>query len=115
MHECKMTMLCVRCIEFSYLFVHFLLSVWRILVDDPTTDKCSYLTGGFRVTGRMSTQCSLSDAISGELTVEGSAVPINSIDIHLLRVESILLGEKIITEQSLIQTTQVCNILLNES
>lgn len=58
------------------------------------------------MTGRISTQCSLLDPISGELTVERSAVPICSIDIHLLRVESILLGEKIVTETSLIQTTQ---------
>ncbi|KAL5544936.1 hypothetical protein UlMin_008720 [Ulmus minor] len=66
-------------------------------------------SGGFRVTGRVATQCSLSDAISGELTVEASAVPICSIDIHLLRVESILLGERIITETSLIQTTQIAD------
>ncbi|PON44699.1 Vacuolar protein sorting protein 26 related [Parasponia andersonii] len=66
-------------------------------------------SGGFRVTGRMSTQCSLSDAISGELTVEASAVPISSIDLHLLRVESVLLGEKIITETSLVQTTQIAD------
>ncbi|KAG5522514.1 hypothetical protein RHGRI_034620 [Rhododendron griersonianum] len=63
-------------------------------------------SGGFRVTGKICTQCSLSDPISGELTVEASAVPILSIDIHLLRVESTLLGERIITETSLIQTTQ---------
>ncbi|XP_024023509.1 Down syndrome critical region protein 3 homolog isoform X2 [Morus notabilis] len=63
-------------------------------------------SGGLRVTGRMSTQCSLSDAITGELTIEGSAVPISSIDVHLLRIESILLGERIVTETSLIQTTQ---------
>ncbi|XP_059640932.1 uncharacterized protein LOC132283066 isoform X2 [Cornus florida] len=63
-------------------------------------------SGGFRVTGKICTQCSLSDPISGELTVESSAVPIHSIDIHLLRMESILVGEKIVTETSLIQTTQ---------
>ncbi|BBH04186.1 lectin protein kinase family protein [Prunus dulcis] len=51
-----------------------------------------------------------SDPIVGELTVEASAVPICSIDMHLLRVESILLGEKIVTEQSLIQTTQACTL-----
>lgn len=63
----------------------------------------------------MATQCSLSDPVSGELTVEGSAVPISSIDIHLLRVESILLGDKIVTEKSVVQTTQVCSVshLLN--
>ncbi|XP_050220528.1 uncharacterized protein LOC126670751 [Mercurialis annua] len=64
-------------------------------------------SGGFRVTGRVSTQCSLLDTISGELTVERSAVSISSIDIHLLRVESILHGDKIVTETSLIQTTQI--------
>ncbi|KDO47394.1 hypothetical protein CISIN_1g0186671mg, partial [Citrus sinensis] len=57
--------------------------------------------------GKMSTQCSLLDPITGELTVEASSVPIHSIDIHLLRMESILLGEKIISETSLIQTTQM--------
>ena len=62
------------------------------------------------MTGKMSTQCSLSDPITGELTVEASEVPICSIDIHLLRIESVLLGEKIVTETSLIQTTQACNI-----
>ncbi|WVZ15801.1 hypothetical protein V8G54_013367 [Vigna mungo] len=63
-------------------------------------------SGGFRVTGKISTQCSLSGTISGEVTVEASAVPIQAIDIQLFRVESILLGEKIVTETSLIQTTQ---------
>ncbi|KAJ6677128.1 VACUOLAR PROTEIN SORTING 26 RELATED [Salix viminalis] len=66
-------------------------------------------SGGFRVTGRISTLCSLLDPISGELTVETSAVPISSIDIHLLRVESVLIGEKIVTETSLIQTTQIAD------
>ncbi|KAK6127722.1 hypothetical protein DH2020_038528 [Rehmannia glutinosa] len=59
--------------------------------------------------GKICTQCSLSDPIGGELTVEASAVPIQSIDIHLLRVESILVGEKIATESSLIQTTQIAD------
>lgn len=48
----------------------------------------------------------------GELTVEASAVPVHSIDIHLLRVESILVGENIATETSVVQTTQVSNIFL---
>ncbi|KAH7549414.1 hypothetical protein JRO89_XS13G0028800 [Xanthoceras sorbifolium] len=56
------------------------------------------LTCGFRVTGKMSTHCSLLDPISGELTVEASAVPIRSIDIHLLRVELVLHGEKIVAD-----------------
>lgn len=65
--------------------------------------------GGFRITGRICTQCSLSDPIGGELTVEASAVPIRSIDIHLLRVESILIGDKIATESSVIQETQIAD------
>ncbi|KAG5391523.1 hypothetical protein IGI04_021486 [Brassica rapa subsp. trilocularis] len=64
-------------------------------------------SGGFRVTGKLATQCSLQDPLSGELTVEASSVPITSIDIHLLRVESIIVGERIVTEISLIQSTQV--------
>lgn len=63
--------------------------------------------GGFRVTGKIATQCSLEDPLSGELTVEASSVPITSIDVHLLRVESIIVGERIVTETSLIQSTQV--------
>ncbi|KAK2367682.1 Vacuolar protein sorting-associated protein [Trifolium repens] len=66
-------------------------------------------SGGFRVTGKICTQCSLSSPINGELTVEASAVPIQSIDIQLFRVESILHGEKIVTETSLIQTTQIAD------
>lgn len=66
------------------------------------------LAGGFRVTGRISTLCCLSDPLSGELSVETAAVPIHSIDIHLLRIESIIFGERIITETSLVQTTQAC-------
>ncbi|KAM7475303.1 hypothetical protein LguiB_022546 [Lonicera macranthoides] len=66
-------------------------------------------SGGFRVTGKICTECSLSDPISGELTVEASAIPIQSIDIHLLRVESIMVGEKIVTETSLIQTSQIAD------
>ncbi|XP_039059330.1 vacuolar protein sorting-associated protein 26C-like isoform X1 [Hibiscus syriacus] len=66
-------------------------------------------SGGFRMTGRISTQCPMLEPLGGELTVETSALPISSIDIHLLRVESVLLGEKIITESSLIQTTQIAD------
>ncbi|PIN07324.1 putative protein with similarity to embryogenesis protein H beta 58 and VPS26 [Handroanthus impetiginosus] len=66
-------------------------------------------SGGFRVMGKICTQCSLTDPIGGELTVEASAVPIQSIDINLLRMESILIGEKIATESSLIQTTQIAD------
>ncbi|CAI0400415.1 unnamed protein product [Linum tenue] len=66
-------------------------------------------SGGFRVTGRMGTLCCLSEPISGELTVEASSVPICSIDVHLFRIESVLVGEKIVTETSLIQTTQIAD------
>ncbi|XP_031404312.1 vacuolar protein sorting-associated protein 26C isoform X2 [Punica granatum] len=65
--------------------------------------------GGFRVTGRIPTLCSLSDPISGELVVETSVVPIQSIDVHLLRIESILSGERIVTETSLVQSTQIAD------
>lgn len=58
------------------------------------------------MSGKICTQCSLSSPINGELTVEASAIPIQSIDIQLYRVESILHGEKIVTETSLILTTQ---------
>ncbi|KMS96267.1 hypothetical protein BVRB_000720 [Beta vulgaris subsp. vulgaris] len=66
-------------------------------------------SGGFRVSGRIPTQCSLSCALRGELTVEASALPIQSIDIHLLRVESILVGDRIVSETSLVQTTQIAD------
>ncbi|KAK9118060.1 hypothetical protein Scep_016153 [Stephania cephalantha] len=56
------------------------------------------LSGRFRVTGKIPTQCSLLDPLTGELTVEASAVPIRSIDIHVLRIESILVGEKYVAD-----------------
>nr|GEU62293.1 down syndrome critical region protein 3 isoform X1 [Tanacetum cinerariifolium] len=66
-------------------------------------------SGGFKVSGRICTQCLVSDPLVGELTVEASAVPIYSIEIHLLRVESIMVGEKIATETSIVQTTQIAD------
>ncbi|MED6113787.1 hypothetical protein PIB30_074144 [Stylosanthes scabra] len=66
-------------------------------------------SGGFQVMGKISSQCSLSGHISGELAVETSAVPIHSIDIQLFCVDCILPGEKIATETSLIQTTQIAD------
>ncbi|KAK8914612.1 hypothetical protein KSP39_PZI024263 [Platanthera zijinensis] len=66
-------------------------------------------SGRFQVTGNISTQCSLSEPISGDLIVEASAVPIQSIDILLLCVESILAGERIISDTSVIQTTQIAD------
>ena len=74
---------------------------------------CSpYYVGGFKVSGRICTQCLVSDPLVGELTVEASAVPIYSIEIHLLRVESIMVGEKIATETSVVQTTQAHNLFI---
>lgn len=66
-------------------------------------------SGGFRVTGKMSIQCALSDPISGELIVETSAVPIRSVDIHILRIESFVFGDRIVTDTSLVQTTQIAD------
>lgn len=63
-------------------------------------------SGGFKITGRAVTQCSLSEYVTGELIVEHSAVPISSIDIQLLRVESVAAGDRMATETSEIQTTQ---------
>ncbi|KAL6010771.1 hypothetical protein ACLOJK_001213 [Asimina triloba] len=64
--------------------------------------------GGFRISGKVCTQCSLLNPISGDLTVEASAVPIHSIDILLLRIESILVGDRVVTETSVIADGDVC-------
>lgn len=64
------------------------------------------ISGGFKITGRVVTQCSLSEYVTGELTVDHSAVPISSIDIQLLRVESVAAGDRMATETSEIQSTQ---------
>jgi len=69
----------------------------------------SLQSGGFRVTGRVATQCSLTDPVIGEVTVEKSDVPIHSIDIHLLRIESIVVGEKTAVQTTGFQTTQVAD------
>ncbi|GJS94753.1 Down syndrome critical region protein 3 homolog isoform X1 [Tanacetum coccineum] len=68
-----------------------------------------YYVGGFKVSGRICIQCLVSDPLVGDLTVEASAVPVYSIEIHLLRVESIMVGEKIATETSIVQTTQIAD------
>lgn len=62
--------------------------------------------GGFKITGRVVTQCSLSEYVTGELTVEHSCVPISSIDLQLLRVESVAASDRTATETSEIQSTQ---------
>ncbi|XP_057851841.1 uncharacterized protein LOC131062010 isoform X2 [Cryptomeria japonica] len=66
-------------------------------------------SGGFRVTGNICTQCSLAEPVTGEIVVETSALPIYSIDIMLLRVESIIIGEKFALQTTEIQTTQVAD------
>lgn len=67
------------------------------------------LIGHFRITGKISTESSLEDPLTGEITVESSAVPIHSIDIQLIRSESVLAGERIIYDMSVIQTTQIAD------
>lgn len=70
------------------------------------------ISGGFKVTGWVATQCSLSEYVTGEVTVEHSAAPIYSIDVQLLRVESVASGDKMATETSEIQSTQASSSLL---
>eukprot|EP00249_Psilotum_nudum_P013576 c24405_g1_i1 orf=357-1124(-) len=67
----------------------------------------SIRSGGFRVTGRVCALCPLTEPITGEVTVEASAVPISSIDIQLLRVESIDLGGRMASEVTEVQITQI--------
>ncbi|KAK1303079.1 hypothetical protein QJS10_CPB12g00430 [Acorus calamus] len=67
------------------------------------------LSDQFKVAGKIATCCSLSEPLRGEITVEASMVPIHSIDIQLLRVESILVGEKFVTDASVIQMTQIAD------
>ena len=43
----------------------------------------------------------------GEITVEFSCVPIRSIDLNLLRTETILFNDRNVTETTEIQATQV--------
>ncbi|CAM6083270.1 unnamed protein product [Calypogeia fissa] len=66
-------------------------------------------SGGFRVTGKIATQCVLTEPVLGELVVEKSAFPVSSIDIQLLRVESVPAGEGMATERTEIQTTQIAD------
>ena len=66
------------------------------------------LAGNFRVMGKIPTTCSISNPLCGELVIESSSVPISSIDILLIRLESILAGERIVTDVSSVQTTQAC-------
>ncbi|MQL79518.1 hypothetical protein Taro_011965, partial [Colocasia esculenta] len=64
--------------------------------------------GHFQVTGKVLTACSLASPLSGELVVENSAVPIRSIDIQLLRIESILTGERVLTDTSNLDMLNEC-------
>lgn len=72
-----------------------------------TIEGCLLIAGGFRISGKVATQCLLSETVTGDLTVDSSGVPILSIDIQLLRIESIAAGDRMATEKTDIQTTQV--------
>lgn len=86
-------------------------SVYFYITQD--TQKHSLLpsihSGGFRVTGKVTTQCRLTEPVIGEITVESSVVPIQSIDVSLLRTESIALNERMSSETTEIQMTQVAD------
>ncbi|KAH7282579.1 hypothetical protein KP509_35G037500 [Ceratopteris richardii] len=83
-------------------------SVYVYITQD--TQKHSLLpsicSGGFRVVGRVMTSCCLTDPVVGEITVEHSAIPIRSIDLNLLRIESITLNDRSVSEKTEIQVTQ---------
>ncbi|EFJ13272.1 hypothetical protein SELMODRAFT_122835 [Selaginella moellendorffii] len=66
-------------------------------------------SGGFKVTGKVATQCLVSEPLTGELTVEYSNTPLLSIDVLLFRVESILVSDRSSTERTEIQTTQIAD------
>ncbi|MCO5594416.1 hypothetical protein L7F22_048446 [Adiantum nelumboides] len=65
--------------------------------------------GGFRVTGRVLTHCCLTEPVVGEVTVEHAAVSIRSIDLTLLRIESITLNDRTASEMTEVQATQVAD------
>ncbi|KAI5084330.1 hypothetical protein GOP47_0000499 [Adiantum capillus-veneris] len=87
------------------LFVYFYIT--------QDTQKHSLLpsirSGGFRVTGRVMTHCCLTEPVVGELTVEHAAVSIRSIDLTLLRTESITLNDRMVSETTEVQATQVAD------
>ncbi|EFJ24445.1 hypothetical protein SELMODRAFT_3956, partial [Selaginella moellendorffii] len=66
-------------------------------------------SGGFKVTGKVATQCLVSEPLTGELTVEYSKTPLLSIDVLLFRVESILVSDRSSIERTEIQTTQIAD------
>lgn len=86
-------------------------SVYFYITQD--TQKHSLLpsirSGGFRVTGRVMTRCSLMEPVVGEIIVEHSAVSIRSIDLNLLRIESIVLNDRMASETTEVQATQVAD------
>eukprot|EP00250_Pteridium_aquilinum_P012219 c20579_g1_i2 orf=119-1066(+) len=69
----------------------------------------SIRSGGFRVTGRVLTRCNLMEPILGEILVEHSAVPIRSIDLNVLRIETIVLNDRAASETTEVQATQVAD------
>eukprot|EP00897_Mesotaenium_endlicherianum_P008324 jgi/Mesen1/751/ME000110S_11021 len=69
--------------------------------------------GRFRVTGRLPSVCSVTLPLVGEVTVESAGVPIRSIEVQLLRAESILAtagaGGRALRDVSEIQSTQIAD------
>jgi hypothetical protein len=62
----------------------------------------------FQITGRLNrTVCNLTAPFTGELTVVESATPIKSIELQLVRVETIALGERTAKEATEIQNLQI--------
>ena len=92
--------------------MHWLANVQYLPVTSCISWGIVGISGGFKVTGWVATQCSLSEYVTGEVTVEHSAAPIYSIDVQLLRVESVASGDKMATETSEIQSTQASSSLL---
>ncbi|GBG87199.1 hypothetical protein CBR_g44935 [Chara braunii] len=63
--------------------------------------------GGFRISGSLASICSVDEPLIGDLTVEKSSLPIKSIEVQLMRVESVPLHDKTLREVSAVQTTEV--------
>eukprot|EP00850_Spirogloea_muscicola_P016574 SM000135S27018 [mRNA] locus=s135:191048:193749:- [translate_table: standard] len=65
--------------------------------------------GGFRISGTLATTCSLSEPLVGSLTVEQSALAIKSLEVQLLRIESVAAGGQMVKEVTEVQCTQIAD------
>eukprot|EP00850_Spirogloea_muscicola_P019376 SM000189S04093 [mRNA] locus=s189:146699:149210:+ [translate_table: standard] len=65
--------------------------------------------GGFRISGALATTCSLSEPLVGSLTVEQSALAIKSLEVQLLRIESVAAGGQMVKEVTEVQCTQIAD------